>query len=316
MSSRERYSLPLLEFPPVPTIDSSTFLGYLFQEFPDSKNFSARLDLSWLTPVIDFVYQQKIAVDRYAGEERQLLERHDPEKAKKQAPAERGTVFYYDPDTDNYQISPIEHGSFTSVKSSIVEVGSSGKMPLIRFHTHPIVALPSPMDYSFMVLQSGTSARFINAIMVLCPQMQILALATPQTPFLSDSDIITVSDQFQNDLEQDSKTIELRQQEAAIIENHLAQVGELAQRIYRTHTQNCNNQKEITPELENQIFIDYNEQVKPLDQELKARLGPAHLEFLNHGEKTLNEALIRVARLWHIQLYSSTDRSQFTKFSS
>ncbi len=316
MSLREKLSPLLLESPPITTVDSSTFLSFLFQDCSTSIHFSSQLDLSWLTPAFDYLYQQKIAVDRYAGKEGQLREKYYPEETKRQAPAERNTIFYYDPDTNTYQICPAVHGDFTSVQSQLAEVGLSGKTPLIDFHSHPFDVLPSPIDYASLVLQSGTSLRFINVTAVLCPSMQILALATPQTPFLSGDEIITLASQLTTDLKSNPETTRLQQQEETIITTHFRRIGDLLNGMSQTLAQTIGGLQEVPSELSLQLQAAYSEQAKPLEQELADNLGPAHLALLNHNEKILNAALIRVARLWHIQLYFSTDRSQFIKFSA
>jgi hypothetical protein len=316
MASQERLSPPLLEFPSVPTIDSSTLLGYLFQEFSNSNYFSSELDLSWLTPAIDYLYQQKVAVDLYSGKERQLREKYAPEEAKRRIAAERNIVFYYDPDTTKYQITPAVHGGPTSVHSQIIEVGRSGKEPLITLHSHPFEALPSPQDYNFLVLDSETSKRFIKAIMVICPQTQILALSTPQTPSLSTEEIIAFFNKFQTEVDSDPEITTLRQEEETIISDNLKQIGNIIGHFGETLAETIDKSGEIPPEKLKELEQTSYQRANLLGQELKDKLGPVHLDLINHSEKTLNAALLHVARLWNIQLYFSTDKSIFFKFSA
>lgn len=93
---------------------------------------------------------------------------------------------YYDIKTDSVGITDIVRGDLSSARSSLIDAFGDDKFPIMEMHTHPNKSLPSIIDYQFMLLGNPEARiRGVKAIAVLCPQMQILALATDETPMLA-----------------------------------------------------------------------------------------------------------------------------------
>lgn len=100
--------------------------------------------------------------------------------------AEVAKAVFFDVKTGLVGATDTVHGDFTSVRSAFVDAYGNDRLPLLEMHTHPTESFPSVIDYQFMLLGNPEAkVRAIRAIAVLCPQTQILALATDQTPMLS-----------------------------------------------------------------------------------------------------------------------------------
>lgn len=92
---------------------------------------------------------------------------------------------YFDTETGSIQTTDLRRGGLSSVTSSFYDAVQEGRVPLVEMHTHSGMAAPSVSDFQFMLLGDPQSKwRGIRAIAVLCPQTQILALATAETPIL------------------------------------------------------------------------------------------------------------------------------------
>lgn len=183
--------LKLLEQPLIPTIDSSNFIGYLLRQYPKSDRFSERLNLEWLKPGIDFMLENQRLTDFYE-EEQKLLGQHLGLSSKeicRQVLGETDAVIYLDKKKEEYLIGGLSFGGFGHVTSRLAEFYSENTFPMMTVHTHPSDSLPSLDDYGSLVNKvAEPDIREVNAGLIICPNVQVLYLATPGTPFLSDEE--------------------------------------------------------------------------------------------------------------------------------
>ncbi len=59
---------------------------------------------------------------------------------------------------------------------------------MFSIHTHPANILFSPQDYLTMIVDGGDGEGLIKEQIVLCPDIQILAISIARTPRLSPTD--------------------------------------------------------------------------------------------------------------------------------
>lgn len=102
---------------------------------------------------------------------------------------EAAKAIYYDNQENVIKATETRFGDLSSAKTSFYDAYNKGT-PLVEMHTHPSLALPSVVDYRFLLIGDPASrARAIRAIAVFCPKVQFLALATDKTPFLTPDEV-------------------------------------------------------------------------------------------------------------------------------
>ncbi len=79
----------------------------------------------------------------------------------------------------------ISYGTEDSVvmKPSLDQAIQNNGIPIIQIHTHPNDFMFTPDDYLFLIWgTSETSFRMLQSVIVACPGLQVMALATNETP--------------------------------------------------------------------------------------------------------------------------------------
>lgn len=174
--------------------------------------FPSHFDFAWCKPAMEQMYSEtklvsilneaeKTATRResqryltdpaYTDMQDILGEVHLMEEEERGA-GERTRIVFAVPSPSNgsqVEFGPITHGEYRQVKSGSV---IPGRLPLLRMHTHPYNALFSPQDYIALITdmraRSGLRKRLFYAEMVICPNMQALALASSATPLFPDEE--------------------------------------------------------------------------------------------------------------------------------
>lgn len=183
--------LYLLDRPTIQTVDSSSLMGYLLRQHPESKRFAERLNLEWLKPAMDFLVRNQQLTDFYDEEQKRLGRALglSNEEIDRQVLGEIDGVVYFDKNRAEYLIGGLSFGGFGEVKGRLDEFYTEDTFPMMTIHTHPINSLPSLDDYGPLVNKiAEPNIREINSGLIICPNVQVLYLATPETPFLSDKE--------------------------------------------------------------------------------------------------------------------------------
>lgn len=240
------------------------------------------------------------------------------------AEGERHICIYHDPDDDIIKYSPISHGEYDRVQINTFELASKGKNPLFAIHTHPYNTLFSPQDYFPMIYDAKDGEGMLKGQLVLCPDNQILALATDQTPHLKMEEAERLINEWSSKLSPPFS----------------GRLGNLYSRLeqikHMDKTWQINNFKETMDEM---VSIDNEWKSGKISEEDAMEIFEIKKEgrILEREEATLrlkmareritsrlqplaskftNEVLIEFARLINVKLYISTNRSDFKEFSA
>jgi hypothetical protein len=212
MSSRERFLLPertlsneceILDS----KVHSDNIIQYLSQtEGFDKRNlgFSSHLSLEVFAPFARglavtveanvFSEQEKESMQGVVSDMPDLASRLADFLDGYKLPVERGRTLYIEPDGVSISSTEIRDGTFDTVARDdlgLVDLMEEGKTPILGMHTHPANhhELFSPRDYiPILVDLFRGKRRFLPAIMAICPDVQVLAFATPQTVWLQPED--------------------------------------------------------------------------------------------------------------------------------
>ncbi len=116
----------------------------------------------------------------------------------KQEPEERFRSIYRHSDDGIIYVTPPVHQAYASGIVDTLDLYAAGHDPLFEVHTHPINALFSAADYQRMIMSlSGTGQfRIARGAIVLCPDIQIMALVTPETIHLNPEQLGKFMDRY------------------------------------------------------------------------------------------------------------------------
>jgi len=238
------------------------------------------------------------------------------EKVNKQALGERSMYLFRDPDTGDIQSSDIAFGEYTSVSSEApFQLKDEGKEPFLGLHTHPDDVLFSPGDYETLITAYENRTPLIRSKLVLCPNLQVLALVTNQTPVLPASKASRFVEKWKTKAEGgDDEGIPLLMEELRIqkkfddtIERELkVQLGNYkktaqSERVKRRDRRETGRSEKKSKERLDRARAQYEEEIRKVDNLISV---------------FSNAKLLELARLLNIVLYVSTNSRDFYKFSA
>lgn len=207
MIDREQLALPEPKSGYI-EVDSDNLWLFLMgpRAFPYQKwSFSKRLELPYMTPLIEGIYKDTKAVSIDHTESAKYLSAIDLSVSGKKnfsdaegflkqtvgthGDAERAMIIYYDPERPGVDVTDLVHGSHEGTDSDVPDLIDKGKIPLMEMHTHPSDSLFSYPDLMRAIYNYGDGAGSVRSILVLTPKFQILGLPTPNTPAFSDEEL-------------------------------------------------------------------------------------------------------------------------------
>lgn len=308
-------------------IDSTNMLNFLlnvgsFPTEPTIDQFSKKLELPWLgQQITEFTLQLKEG-NEYLPEVIKQSNRkaaavlaniglgeaaHEIEaRNNRTGPLEATAQIYYDTKESIIKISKVNHGTGFGVTSPVGSGYLEGGLPLIDLHNHPESQLFSPADYAEMLLAFQDDRRLIRGMVVLCPEGQLLALATRDTPKFTDwKDGFAMIDRLKAEQE----------------ESHVGMMTpfeELKMAILSGHADLCARESQIISSLgssENDVC-----QSKSIIEESTRKsielLDTTVVSQVNISSKLINQQGIATAHEMGVVLYWATDGGHFTKFSA
>lgn len=224
-------------------------------------------------------------------------------------------TIYYDLETDSIRVTDTVRGGLNSVRSSFVDAYKLGAFPIIEMHTHPEASLPSNVDYQFMLLgNSEAKIRGIRGIAVLCPEFQLFALATDQTPILDPEglhQLLTQWDEPSRQYEVEGgkylQTLENRWNRVFnfMMESYTRSQEKRGERFKRDMQRIVEGLEPEEEEAE-----DENTFAKTLERTNK--VGPkAFGKYATYLKRTFTRVQLQFARNMGIKLYMSTDFKNF-----
>lgn len=125
---------------------------------------------------------------------------------------EQARVVFSNMGTDKLGVTSSTHGYRHEVDPlpAIEEATKQNGLPLMFIHTHPEDVLFSPEDYALMMIKvnaENLSARLMSAAIVLTPEMQLMAIATTDTPMVNGEDVKKMLNKWHNRTESGQSNI-------------------------------------------------------------------------------------------------------------
>jgi hypothetical protein len=252
------------------------------------------------------------------------------EYAEEKGKGERSKVIYYDFERRIIWNTETTHGEYATTTVPTYDLfstlipgnGEGRKLPLLEVHTHPENGLFSPKDLLRMVHGSG-QVRGIRGSVVLCPDIQLLALATAQTPVYPQSHISQFLEEWESKIaEQDehegTKVFEQRR----ITREHY---DEYMNEIFKEIEGTCWAYKELLDKGE--ITVDQYARFfkREFHKSKNYRERHERVERMEAASKRKRDAFvnrmhdsahIKMLRELNIKLYSAHDLAYFTEFSA
>jgi hypothetical protein len=316
----------------VDTEQLSRFLVGTESYFPHKRwSFAQQLDLSVLTSTISTLHHEASEVYIYPESERKHLretfgQSYLPEVWEKKGDAERTQTIFYDDENHLLRVSPIAHGDFASVKTATLQYMDDMMIPYLEIHTHPDNSLPSPVDYTRMITQGYESGRaIVRGMMVLCPDIQILALPTPFTPVLSPDNAAKVIAQASTAFKEIFLPLEIKRRER-IIKIGNAAVTRLAtlsgekqdiekEEIERREFDGAISQSEGA-ELREELNAEFDTFYQMLADRQRFLTLSSNIKFYQKQRLAENQMFIQFARQLNIELFTSIDMEKFTSWTA
>lgn len=337
---------PIVKSPdiaPITQVDSTNLIDYLIVPRRSSVNpdsFAQTLDLTILSPFLQNVYNEREEVYVLSEADRQKVAQM--EEQYKSTPqlqktyslmrglteiksyGERASVIYYDPVQGGIAATPVRHGEFSSTNTDIAKVIEAKHFPVLEVHTHPNSSLFSPIDYARMIIDMTTNhTPLVRGITVLTPTVQILALSTAQTPFVSEDEFENKYRQFEQPTEEDQKRLDSLEKRWQTILGILTahSNGMIAQfNTYFTEVEAQLMNNQITEAEANALLESKSKELIQADtswhakaERVSQRAAQQKLDFVN---RLINRQLLQCSRDLHVKLYYSTDMANFIEFTA
>ncbi len=305
----------------VNSINLLQFLAGTDNNFPYLHwEFAPRLNLKAFTPYFKKLYESKQEVYIYPPEIRELGAQlpYNPFEAK--AAGERALPIYYDLDTHKIRTFAISYGDYASVNVGTISNRSDTIMPILETHTHPYDSLFSPMDYARLLQEDPwvKSRRIVQGIVVLNPQIQVLALPTSRTPFYkSSSKVHSYIKNWQTKFVEDVAPYEYKgwhrvQNLMTAARNRIISMG----KELDTYLAKSKSAGTLRAGEEEQLSTTMDMYITTLHEQinyLRVKTLGKYMEKKNNAENVL---LTNLAQDLHVQLYTSTDMQHFLKASA
>lgn len=213
---------------------------------------------------------------------------------------EKARSLYFSLDKNNTDSTEIIFGTEkyrVPATEQLLDLFFQGNIPMIGVHTHPNVGMLSPEDYTPLLLDRG-GAPLCRAVMVIDPSIQVLAIATKDTPRFSNIDSLH---QYIKSFLKDYHSLEMLVSKAqtGLIEQQLKEIKErrIVQRLQERITQIRTG---IHPSLDR-----FNRLVSSTEKTSAEIVEPMR-----------NQELISTAKNMNVVLYSSFNYGAFFKWSA
>lgn len=247
------------------------------------------------------------------------IEQEFRQMVTKKDAGERGITVFMDPLTQAIGTTEVILGDYVSVPGgfhSIDETIFSEKLPLIHLHTHPDNVLFSPNDYYPLITRAALYGygRRLKAVMVLCPSLQVLALATARTMLLSSDEASRLIGDWSLTVEGDAEGKAVASAMEQLMIEHIRRTQEdvgrtamLTQTITRGTPLSRKERRGLRRKTE-KGYTAFQGRERRFEQTL------AELE--NRAAALNNAELLEFARMINVALYMSTNTVDFYKFSA
>lgn len=299
--------------------------------------FPDELDASQLTPLFQELYKTKKQVPLFPGKRNASSQKKEYSATSHQerqettvfnavGDAERSLVVYYNVEEDNFPTTPIVHGNYADVEIQTRVYKSEVLRPYLEMHTHPTNELPSPPDYVHILTKDDDpNDSIVRGIAVACPDVQILAFATPHTPILKERKFKKVVAKAKNTLDTEMMRREFNRRKRiqriqGAYESRINDITAYIEEVQRDEVDRrewdgamtYHQGQEFRQELQ-QIVVDYNNHLFEGVKELATKTNTRTADKINF---TVNRMLLDFARSINVELFTATDSRHFTKWTA
>jgi hypothetical protein len=189
------------------------------------------------------------------------------------------------------------------------EARDKSVLPVVAIHTHPKDANFSFPDYKPLILgDSHENMRLVNSMVVLCPEIQIMAVATKDTPILSNE---KADELIMGKMDENQK------KDVAIMGKMIETMQSLSDRKQVVDTLDMLKQMagEKFPDVVENARKEHNVQ-EGESEKIKSELEAVTRNTANEMPQSLNADLIAFSREMNVKLYFSQDMRTFKEFSA
>lgn len=329
-------------------VDSNNLIFFLGGDpglWEPNQRFAPVLDLSYLTPALVEMNEQKVMGDIFDEQQKEELLADFPlpvlpsdnlapeidetlkflsdkyvERVRAHGIVECSRVFYFDHDTKEFEVSDIILGTYSSVASPLADFIDTSKLPLLDIHTHPGNGLPSAIDYLPIITKAYIGLEYpslTHGIVVVGPDIQFLALGTKLTPVFDVDTAVQICNEYDERTEEEKTRIDslkkrwsgvLRALPDCIIPMWIEHINALPE-----------NERDTWADRAIQGASDeelYGEKISRYMRRRTEILERAEYKYMSYFLSSANRRLIEFPRLMNIRLYSSTDFRNFREFSA
>lgn len=335
--------------PTSPLIHSNNFVHFLLDATvtPSSESFARTLDIALFKPVAEHLYSERQEGFILNEQERQQLldsrkedkdvlnmspqgraamedlNKHTTEFANLQGVVERSSVSYIDPSTYMFEYTQANHGAYSECRILIGQILEEEKIPLLEDHTHPHNHLFSPIDYVRLLSSLDGEHRIVRAIRVLCPDMQLLALPTSDTPLLDIEEALKLVDEWDQEYTTDDdiqkKLTEKCERIMRYTFGSLVRIqkygGERIIALDRASVGGQWSEAQLKESIDREVaeirFIRDR-----IADEYERSYSTSFRALCDYSERKVNYGLIEFARDMALKLYISRDMQHYMAFSA
>lgn len=317
-------------------VNSISLLPFLCEGMTSSDQdvvFAPYLDLSFFSVYFEELERQKQLVlmhdDVDAEQFKSIYKRlmtaayrsEDPEALRNylrsEGLAERSMTVYFDPRSKKVVTSDVNLGSYGEVQLDIAYARDFNFFPVMHIHTHPDDSFFSAVDYrAILVKHPFLKRRFFVSQVLVCPNIQILALATADTPLFNTPEQV---EDFTEDLENRFK-LDIPpavEQLTELLAFHMRQKDllKVQANIYGEEVLRLSKEYGLSAKAAYELLRDYDQFIKrqwvKYVSEGRVMLDLAKAEQF----KASASSGMAIARHTGLKFYSSTDMKNFYEFS-
>lgn len=225
---------------------------------------------------------------------------------------EQAKVIYVNMGTGALEATASVYGFGTEVDLSepIKEVVAKSGLPVMPIHTHPEDVNFSFGDYSLMLLGNPSEKlRFFKANMVLLSNMQVMAVATDDTPIFASGDEVDSLIQ--------SHDRESYQKQTELTKKTFDALKKISDRIMLV--EGIETVKQILGEKHTDIVEEAAKKYNLHEgesSELETEYNAEAQRGMDESSRAMNSVLMKFSRELNVKLYFSQDMRTFKEFSA
>lgn len=232
------------------------------------------------------------------------------DESVKEVEIEQARLMYMDTQSKLRATSPLYgFGQEVDIGKTFKEALDNNGLPILPIHTHPKDANFSIQDYKQILIGNPQKeVRYFNSMMILCPDIQVLAVATKDTPIMEPDK----ADELIG-----TRMGELNQKDVNLMGGLIDNLQKMAERKRVVDTLGALKAKvgDQFPDIINDAYQQHNVQEGESDQIAEA-MEQTSKQVANERSRGTNAELFAFSKEMNVKLYFSTDMKTFKEFSA